>query len=161
MTVGNTAGNANVQASVNGSTPTNTGLTVNVENPAPTQDPANPGKPKFTSINILSGNGTDLPGRTSGNFGNASRGQRVRIEILGLEYTNAPSAGATCDISLINSSGNVINNAFASVDGSNGDLTTIKGNIQSIGGGKYKCMGISSLGADITIQNNIKARFVF
>lgn len=139
--------------------PVDTGTTVTVGGTL-IEDSSNPGRPVYSSINITNASGFDLPGRTENSFGNISPSQRIRIEILGLQYTSAP-ANATCNISLVNNSGNAINNAFASVDGEVGNLTTIQGQIEDTGDGTYRCRAIANIGSDLPIQTNVRARFSF
>ena len=127
----------------------------------PVANPLNPTQPKFTTINITDANGTNLPAKTTSNFGNTYPGQRLRIEINGLEFATTPLQGQTCTAKLYNSSNTLINNAFAITDGATGTLTEVEGTVIPNGTNKFTCRWIGNLGSNLPVQNNLKARFIF
>jgi hypothetical protein len=127
----------------------------------PIANPSNPTQPKFTTINTTDANGVNLPARTTSNFGNTYPGQRLRIEINGLEFASTPLQGQTCTVKLYNSSNTLINNAFAITDGATGTLTEVEGTVIPNGTNKFTCRWIGNLGSNLPVQNNLKARFIF
>jgi hypothetical protein len=163
---------------VNSQQPSTTELSIQIQNDLYgiiLEDPSNPGRPFTRGIDITKANGTILNNRTKplgfnnlpGNFGEATKGMQIKIQIVGLKYNFEPHPNEKCWITLLDSSGNVIPNSLTNTPGGVGNMTTVQGVLGRDGLAVYEtfqwyqCTYIGFLGKDFSPRNGIKARFEF